>query len=221
MALHKASEVYMEDTNLCAIHAKRVTIMPKDRQLARRLCSKHASDIETMNDGCALSRNLTLKPYATLMKMGEVTEENIKEIKGAFDIFDMDKDGKLSHGELRSVMRLLGLLCSEKELDTIIHDMDSDGNGFVEYKEFESYAIANDLLRKSNELDYELLDAFKYFDKDGNGYIDRDELKAVLTQFGDKMTEEEVDNVLHEADTNGDGRIDYPEFCEQMTKGWY
>ena len=41
LALHEAAEAYlvglMEDTNLCAIHAKRVTIMPKDMQLARRI----------------------------------------------------------------------------------------------------------------------------------------------------------------------------------------
>jgi histone H3 len=41
LALHEASEAFlvglMEDTNLCAIHAKRVTIMPKDMQLARRI----------------------------------------------------------------------------------------------------------------------------------------------------------------------------------------
>jgi histone H3 len=41
LALHEASEAYLtslfEDTNLCAIHAKRVTIMPRDMQLARRI----------------------------------------------------------------------------------------------------------------------------------------------------------------------------------------
>ena len=41
MALQEAAEAYLvslfEDTNLCAIHAKRVTIMPRDMQLARRI----------------------------------------------------------------------------------------------------------------------------------------------------------------------------------------
>ena len=44
LALQEASEAYLiglfEDTNLCAIHARRVTIMPKDLQLARRICGK-------------------------------------------------------------------------------------------------------------------------------------------------------------------------------------
>ncbi|XP_056142062.1 histone H3-like [Lampris incognitus] len=46
MALQEASEAYLvglfEDTNLCAIHAMRVTIMPKDTQLARRIRREHA-----------------------------------------------------------------------------------------------------------------------------------------------------------------------------------
>ncbi|NXU92508.1 H3C protein, partial [Xiphorhynchus elegans] len=45
-ALQEASEAYLvglfEDTNLCAIHAKRVTIMPKDIQLARRIRGERA-----------------------------------------------------------------------------------------------------------------------------------------------------------------------------------
>ena len=45
-ALQEAAEAYLvglfEDTNLCAIHAKRVTIMPKDIQLARRICGERA-----------------------------------------------------------------------------------------------------------------------------------------------------------------------------------
>ena len=46
MALQEASEAYLvglfEDTNLCAIHARRVTIMPKDIQLARRIRGERA-----------------------------------------------------------------------------------------------------------------------------------------------------------------------------------
>ena len=46
LALHEAAEAYlvglMEDTNLCAIHAKRVQIMPKDIQLARRIRGERA-----------------------------------------------------------------------------------------------------------------------------------------------------------------------------------
>ena len=46
MALQEAAEAYLvtlfEDTVLCAVHAKRVTVMPKDMQLARRIRGEHS-----------------------------------------------------------------------------------------------------------------------------------------------------------------------------------
>ena len=60
-ALHEAAEAYlvdlMEDTNLCCIHAKRVTIMPKDIQLARRLRNDPESDMYPNNAALALKHN--------------------------------------------------------------------------------------------------------------------------------------------------------------------
>lgn len=47
------------------------------------------------------------------------------------------------------------------------------------------------------------------FDKDGNGYITAAELRFVMTNLGEKMTDEEVDEMVKEADKDGDGQIDY------------
>ncbi|XP_054451929.1 histone H3-like [Anoplopoma fimbria] len=60
MALQESSEAYLvglfEDTNLCAIHAKRVTIMPKDIQLARRIRERGLNLTETRTHTTALLR---------------------------------------------------------------------------------------------------------------------------------------------------------------------
>ena len=47
------------------------------------------------------------------------------------------------------------------------------------------------------------------FDKDGNGYITAAELRYVMANLGEKMTDDEIDEMLREADTDGDGQIDY------------
>lgn len=55
----------------------------------------------------------------------------------------------------------------------------------------------------------ELRDAFRIFDKDGNGMINAGELRHVLTNLGEKLTDEEVDEMIREADLNGDNQINY------------
>ena len=65
--------------------------------------------------------------------------------------------------------------------------------------------------RKSHDTDSqeELREAFKVFDKDGNGFISAAELRHVMTNLGEKLTDEEVDEMIREADVDGDGQVNY------------
>ena len=49
------------------------------------------------------------------------------------------------------------------------------------------------------------------FDRDGNGFISAAELRHVMTNLGEKLTDEEVDEMIREADVDGDGQINYEE----------
>ena len=62
----------------------------------------------------------------------------------------------------------------------------------------------------------ELKEAFKVFDKDGNGFISAAELRHVMTNLGEKLTDEEVDEMIREADVDGDGQVNYDEFVKMM-----
>jgi len=61
-----------------------------------------------------------------------------------------------------------------------------------------------------------LVEAFKVFDRDGNGFISAAELRHVMTNLGEKLTDEEVDEMIREADVDGDGQINYEEFVKMM-----
>lgn len=49
----------------------------------------------------------------------------------------------------------------------------------------------------------------RVFDKDGNGFISAAELRHVMTNLGEKLTDEEVDEMIREADVDGDGQVNY------------
>jgi calmodulin len=56
----------------------------------------------------------------------------------------------------------------------------------------------------------------RVFDADGNGVIDRDELLKVMSSLNESLTEEELDAMVREADSNGDGKISFEEFKAMM-----
>merc|ERR1712027_39990 len=57
----------------------------------------------------------------------------------------------------------------------------------------------------------------RVLDKDGNGFISAAELRHVMTNLGEKLTDEEVDEMIRESDIDGDGQVNYEEFVTMMT----
>ncbi len=66
---------------------------------------------------------------------------------------------------------------------------------------------------KDTDSEEEILEAFKVFDKDGNGFISAAELRHIMTNLGEKLTDEEVDEMIREADIDGDGFGDNLDAC--------
>ena len=65
----------------------------------------------------------------------------------------------------------------------------------------------------------EIREAFKVFDKNGNGYISAAEIRHVMTNLGENLTDYEVDEIIREADVDGDGWINYEEFVKVNVSG--
>ena len=142
-----------------------------------------------------------------------LTREQIEEFKEAFSLFDEEGNGQLSNKLLITVLRALGNNPTEEEVDFMIKEVDEDGSGTIEFDEFLQM-----MSNKMNSVNYEkvIWEAFKVYDRDGNGLISGAELRYVLSTQGPMLTHEEIDDIVSEADMDGDGHVNYYEFMRLL-----
>ena len=162
---------------------------------------------------CFFKQIIMAESHVNLNIINNLTEEQIAEFKEAFQIFDKDGDGSITTKELGTVMRSLGQNPSDEEVRQMIEEVDEDKSETIDFKEFLGL-----MARKMKETDAEdeLLEAFKVFDRDGNGKISAHELRYVMLSSGEDLTEQDIQEMVMEADIDGDGFIDYQEFVKIM-----
>ena len=142
-----------------------------------------------------------------------ITEEQRKDFQDIFDQFDKDKDGKISGKELKNAMVSMGQSPTDDEINEMMREVDLNQDGKIDFDEFMILMTKSSPDTQNEE---EVINAFRVFDKEGNGLIASSELKHIMMTIGDKMTEEEADEMVNEADIDEDGMINYEEFVRMM-----
>ncbi|XP_032956592.1 calmodulin-like [Rhinolophus ferrumequinum] len=145
----------------------------------------------------------------------ELSKEQVADFKAAFNRFDKDGDGTINVQELGDVMRTLGQNPSEAELKDIIARVDTDGDGAISFQEFLAEMVKR---MKSWGGEQDMKHVFRAFDLDGDGYITVDELKKAMVQVGEKLSQEELEAMIKEADVDQDGKVNYEEFARMLTE---
>lgn len=159
----------------------------------------------------------TLKKSAAKKKQGppELTEDQKQEIREAFDLFDTDGSGTIDTKELKVAMRALGFESSKEELRKLVSQVDKDGSGTVDFTEFLDIMTSKMGDRDSRE---EMIKAFRLFDDDETGKISFRNLKRVALELGESISDEELQEMIDEADRDGDGEVSQDEFIKIMEK---
>ncbi|PQQ13161.1 hypothetical protein Pyn_19921 [Prunus yedoensis var. nudiflora] len=149
--------------------------------------------------------------------MAALGSDQLKQLKDIFMRFDMDSDGSLTQLELAALLRSLGVKPAGDQLHVLLANMDANGNGTVEFDELVT-AILPDMNAEILINQEQLMEVFRSFDRDGNGYITAAELAGSMAKMGHPLTYRELSDMMQEADTNGDGVINFNEFATIMSR---
>ncbi|NXN89883.1 CETN2 protein, partial [Bombycilla garrulus] len=145
----------------------------------------------------------------------ELPEEQQREIREAFELFDTDGSGSIDVKELKVAMRALGFEPKKEEIKKMISVIDKEGTGKISFSEF--LAVMSQKMAEKDSKE-EILKAFKLFDDDETGKISFKNLKRVAKELGENLTDEELQEMIDEADRDGDGEVSEQEFLRIMKK---
>jgi len=196
-----------------AVQALQHTWLAEEPNMGQRssLCVNKVKSLK------AFGQMNSLKKAAADVLVTQLPESEIKEMRSLFMEMDTNKDGTVSLSELKKGMEKSGVKLP-KNLQQLMVECDLDGSGVLDYTEFLAAVMGRQQYHQKDIV----WAAFKRFDSDNSGFIDRSELANVLNE---KEVQEAmhlqaeascVDKILAEVDKDHDNRIDFDEFFAMM-----
>jgi len=143
----------------------------------------------------------------------KLSDAQLTAAKDAFKQLDKRDEDKIRVGDIQTCMKKLGHNVTGDWLESMEDEIDSEGTGYVSFEEF------RDLLLKKMQADEderELKEIFRVLDKEKKGEVNVNELRWILKNLGDDLTEDDIDDMILDVDTDGSGWVDYEEFAKLM-----
>mmetsp|Transcript_18885 Transcript_18885/g.25982 ORF Transcript_18885/g.25982 Transcript_18885/m.25982 type:complete len:625 (-) Transcript_18885:124-1998(-) len=163
------------------------------------------------------------------------------ELRAAFDYFDRNGNEKITPCEIREGLHTLAIAKSnatknrlltalfgeEYNKNTNLNEVDCDENNPVLYVTFETFqqafhdSITNENGHNANDPYLaDLVNAFEYFDLDGNGSLSHEELYTVLRAISPTAVDDEaIAEIIKAVDVDGDGNVQLDEFVAALVSG--
>merc|ERR1712212_1284896 len=123
--------------------------------------------------------------------------DQIDSRKKGFDGFDKEGGGTITQTTMQMILKSMGVECKKDDMDTYSADVDEEGSGKFSFMMF--CAVAAKLMKE------ELKEAFRLYDKEGQGFITNEVLKEILREIDSTLSEEDLDGIVEEVDEDGSG----------------
>jgi len=132
------------------------------------------------------------------------------EVEKIFKKYDTDNSGHLEIDEIQTALKDLAadykVNPSEAEVLDLISGIDVNGDNKLKLSEF------RDLYNQIKGAGQAIYDQFKFFDKNGDGKVQKAELRKAMEELNESLSKTELKRMIKEADMDGDGEIDFEEF---------
>jgi len=145
----------------------------------------------------------------------KLSEQQVKSAQAAFKQYDKRGEDQIKVGDIADAMKKLGHSIKAEWLEKMEDTIDTEGTGYVGFDEFTL------IVRKkmaADEDEKELKEIFRVLDKEKKGEVNVNEIRWILKNLGDDLTEEDIDDMIADVDTDGSGWVDYEEFAKLMTE---
>ena len=146
--------------------------------------------------------------------MENLTDEQVIEFRNVYRSFCKEDIIPLSIAQLGNALRTLGYYPSEQEIAELAAEFDPEKIGSIPQHSF--YEIMVRKVKEKKVTEEDIKEAFRFFDNKGNGFVSAEEIRHILLEIGDKLTDEEMQEFLKHAIPDEDGQINYEEFIIRM-----
>ncbi|CAD7951043.1 unnamed protein product [Amoebophrya sp. A120] len=170
-------------------------------------------------------------------------QDEIEEIKEAFDLFDTDQSGQIDLKELRNAMQSLGYESKNEAVFTMLQELDRDGSASLDFEEFldlmreDSFQVQPNATGANGQLipnsstisKEEVSKIFQLFDIEGKNVITEKDVHRVCRELGERLSMEEIREIVRRAASNSGnenngsssgsgGEISFEDFYSVLTK---
>ena len=126
-------------------------------------------------------------------------------------MFDADKDTKITTKELGDCLRVCGAAPSQQELEMIVQGLEENGNEFIS---FEKFLVLLEKLLQNQDSEEDLINEFKKMDKLDNGTISEKDLRNLMANYENALSQNEIEDIIQEANVDQNGYINIEKFVK-------
>eukprot|EP01083_Nonionella_stella_P015389 43056_1 len=155
-------------------------------------------------------------------KESALSQEDTQKLKEAFHLFDKDGSGGIEKEELLDIMMSLDPTMTREEFEILVEEYDKDNDGVINWDEFCVLMTPAIVGINMDDADMHVMTeddmkaAFSIADADSSGFIEKEELGALLASLGEGLTLRDLDALFNEMDEDKSGGIDFNEFKRLM-----